>query len=150
MPRPPRADEARALYHPLNRGNARGTNFHKDEDYEAFERILAEGLERYHVRLFGYELMPNHRHLVLRPDVTKSRRKPDCLVSPVVMSFPGPTLAEARDKNIARKALGGGIQGVEVQSRLASWRWQSRKRVTCGGQPGGLVDRMLQAGKKGA
>lgn len=69
MPRPPRADEAGALYHALNRGNARGTIFHKDEDYEAFERILAEGLGRYAVRLFAHELMPNHWHLVLQPDV---------------------------------------------------------------------------------
>ena len=68
MPRPPRADEADALYHALNRGNARAPIFHKDEDYEAFERILAEGLDRYKVRLLGYELMPNHWHLVLRPE----------------------------------------------------------------------------------
>lgn len=69
MPRPPRADEAGALYHALNRGNARATIFHKDDDYAAFERILAEGLGRYEVRLLGYELMPTHWHLVLRPDV---------------------------------------------------------------------------------
>jgi putative transposase len=68
MSRPPRADEANGLYHALNRGNARATIFHKEDDYEAFERILADGLSRYAVRLFGYELMPNHWHLVLRPD----------------------------------------------------------------------------------
>ena len=45
MARPSRADEAGGLYHALNRGNARATIFHKDGDYEAFERILAEGLE---------------------------------------------------------------------------------------------------------
>lgn len=69
MPRPPRADEAGGCYHVLNRGNARNTIFHKDEDYAAFERILAEGLERYQVELFAYQLMPNHWHLVLRPEV---------------------------------------------------------------------------------
>lgn len=69
MPRPRRADEAGALYHALNRGNARRTIFHKDEDYAAFERILAEGLARYTVRLLGYQLMPNHWHLVLGPNV---------------------------------------------------------------------------------
>ena len=58
MPRPPSADEAGALYHALNRGNARASIFHKDEDYEAFERILVDGLGRYEVRLFGYERMP--------------------------------------------------------------------------------------------
>ena len=68
MSRPPRADEANGLYHALNRGNSRATIFHQEDDYEAFERILADGLSRYAVRLFGYELMPNHWHLVLRPD----------------------------------------------------------------------------------
>jgi putative transposase len=69
MPRPKRADEAGAIYHALNRGNARSAIFRKPEDYEAFERILAEGLERYPVGLIAYQLMPNHWHLVLRPNV---------------------------------------------------------------------------------
>ena len=38
MARPRRADEASGLYHALNRGNARSALFHKDADYEAFER----------------------------------------------------------------------------------------------------------------
>jgi putative transposase len=52
----------------LNRGNCRATIFRKDEDFAAFERILAEGLERYEVQLFSFQLMPNHWHLVLRPE----------------------------------------------------------------------------------
>ena len=67
MPRPPRADEAGGLYHALNRANLRATIFHKDADYLAFERILAEALELYPVRLYAYCLMPNHYHLVLSP-----------------------------------------------------------------------------------
>jgi putative transposase len=67
MPRAPRADEAGGLYHALNRGNARAAIFRKDDDYGAFERILSEGLDRYDVALFDYQLMPNHWHLVLRP-----------------------------------------------------------------------------------
>lgn len=67
MPRQKRADEAGAIYHALNRGNARQRIFHKDEDYEAFLRVLGEGLERYPVELFSLTLMPNHWHLVLRP-----------------------------------------------------------------------------------
>jgi len=67
MPRAPRADEAGGLYHALNRGNARAAIFRKDDDYAAFERILSEGLDRYDVALFVYQLMPNHWHLVLRP-----------------------------------------------------------------------------------
>ena len=68
MPRPHRADEAGGLYHALNRGNARTTIFRKDADYEAFEQILADGLERYDVQLFALQLMPNHWHFVLRPN----------------------------------------------------------------------------------
>jgi len=68
MPRPPRADEAGGLYHALNRGNARTTIFRKDADYEAFERILAEALERYDIQLFAFQLMSNHWHFVLRPN----------------------------------------------------------------------------------
>ncbi len=41
--------------------------FRKPGDYEAFERVLAEGLERYDVELLTYCLMPNHWHLVARP-----------------------------------------------------------------------------------
>ena len=53
MSRPPRADDANGLYHALNRGNSRATVFHKEGDYQAFEWILADGLSRCAVRLFG-------------------------------------------------------------------------------------------------
>ena len=69
MPRSPRADEAGGIYHALNRGNARREIFRKPEDYEAFERILGEGLECYDIELFCYQLMPNHWHLVIRSGV---------------------------------------------------------------------------------
>ena len=68
MPRPSRADEAGSLYHALNRGNARAAIFCKEADYQAFERILAQGLERYNVHLLALQLMPNHWHFVLRPN----------------------------------------------------------------------------------
>ena len=51
----------------MNRGNARSAIFHKPEDYEALEQILAEGLTRYACRILAYELMPNHWHFVLQP-----------------------------------------------------------------------------------
>ena len=67
MPRTARAIEAGLIYHVLNRGNARMKLFHKDADFEAFERVLGEGLERYPVRLLTYCLMGNHWHLVVQP-----------------------------------------------------------------------------------
>ena len=67
MPRPPRMDVAGEIYHVLNRGNGRQTIFHKDGDYDAFERVLHEGLEKHPVDLFSYQWMPNHWHMVLSP-----------------------------------------------------------------------------------
>jgi putative transposase len=69
MPRPPRADEAGGLYHALNRGNLRADIFHDEDDFVAFEKLLHEGLQRYAVELFSYQLLSNHYHLVLRPRI---------------------------------------------------------------------------------
>jgi len=67
MPRTARAVEAGTIYHVLNRGNGRMQLFHKPGDFEAFLKVLSEGLERYPVELLTYCLMSNHWHLVLRP-----------------------------------------------------------------------------------
>ena len=67
MPRPKRADEAGAIYHALNRGNGRRTIFEKPGDFDAFERILPDGLDRYPCQILSYCLMSTHWHLVLRP-----------------------------------------------------------------------------------
>ena len=55
------------VFHVLNRGNARARIFHKDADYEAFERILGEAKKRYDMRVLAFCLMPNHWHLILWP-----------------------------------------------------------------------------------
>jgi putative transposase len=67
MPRSPRAIEAGLIYHVINRGNGRLRLFRKAADFAAFEKVLAQGLERYPVDLLTYCLMDNHWHLVLRP-----------------------------------------------------------------------------------
>ena len=67
MPRQRRSDVAGVIYHALNRGNRRMRIFEKEADYEAFIRVLHEGLAKYSVELFAFTLMPNHWHLVLRP-----------------------------------------------------------------------------------
>lgn len=52
----------------LNRANARRTIFETDGDYAAFERVLAEAVERAcGIRLLTYCVMPNHWHLVVWP-----------------------------------------------------------------------------------
>jgi putative transposase len=55
------------IYHALNRGNRREAVFHKAEDYDAFVTAMADARRRLPVDIFGYCLMPNHFHLVLRP-----------------------------------------------------------------------------------
>ena len=67
MPRTARAVEGGIIYHVLNRGNGRMWLFHKTADFEAFLRVLDEGLRRYPVDLLTYALMSNHWHLVVRP-----------------------------------------------------------------------------------
>ena len=54
MPRQKRSDEAGVVYHALNRGNDRKAIFKKPEDYDAFIRILDEGLQKYPVELFAF------------------------------------------------------------------------------------------------
>ena len=68
MGRPPRAAEGGLTYHALNRANAWMTLFEGAADYDAFVRVLVEAVKRYPVRLFAFCVMPNHFHLVIRPD----------------------------------------------------------------------------------
>lgn len=67
MGRPLRAAQGGYVYHVLNRANARMKIFRKDADYEAFEAVLAEAVERTETRLLAYCVMPNHWHLVVWP-----------------------------------------------------------------------------------
>src|SRR6201987_931560 len=67
MGRLPRPVEEGLVYHALNRGNNRAEVFTGPEDHEAFLSALARTQLRYPFRLFGYCLMTNHFHLLLRP-----------------------------------------------------------------------------------
>ncbi len=67
MPRAKRKFAGGFVYHVLNRANGRLRIFRKLSDFEAFERVLAEGLRRIPMRLCGYCIMGNHWHLLLWP-----------------------------------------------------------------------------------
>src|SRR3990172_2320688 len=67
MGRPQRAADAGYVYHVLNRANARLKIFDDSGDYEAFEKVLLEAVQRSQTRLVAYCLMPNHWHLVVWP-----------------------------------------------------------------------------------
>ena len=67
MPRGARNAPGGLVYHVLNRTVARHALFQKDGDYEAFERVFTEALEKHPTRVLAYCIMPNHWHLVLWP-----------------------------------------------------------------------------------
>jgi putative transposase len=67
MPRKPRVVADGGIYHVINRGNGRQDIFHKDGDFRAFLKVLAEACERFpSVQVLCYCLMHNHWHLILR------------------------------------------------------------------------------------
>ena len=67
MGRPKRANQGGYVYHVLNRANARMPIFEDEGDYGAFEKVLAQAVERTQTRLLAYCVMPNHWHLVVWP-----------------------------------------------------------------------------------
>lgn len=67
MGRSKRITKGGYLYHVINRSNGRLRIFRKPGDFMAFEKIIAEGLPRYDMRLCGYCIMGNHWHLLLWP-----------------------------------------------------------------------------------
>jgi putative transposase len=82
MPRPLRPIADGLVYHVINRGNNRQAVFRGEGDYAAFLKAVADLKERRAFDLFGYCLMPNHLHLLVRPRAgTISRIVQSLLVS---------------------------------------------------------------------
>jgi putative transposase len=67
MPRTARSTVGGIVYHTLNRGNNRQAIFRKDADYNAFLQLMIDARQQAEVEIFGFCLMPNHWHIVLRP-----------------------------------------------------------------------------------
>ena len=67
MPRTARAAVGGVVYHLLNRGNGRMEIFREPEDHQAFIELMIDAKRRADVEIFGFCLMPNHWHLVVRP-----------------------------------------------------------------------------------
>ncbi len=82
MPRPLRPIADGLIYHVINRGNNRQTVFDSDGDYAAFLKAIADLKERRQFDLYGYCLMGNPIHLLIRPrDCSISRIAQSLLVS---------------------------------------------------------------------
>ena len=67
MPRPLRPVADGLIYHVINRGNNRQTVFASEGDFKAFLKAIADLKERIRFDLYGYCLMTNHIHLLIRP-----------------------------------------------------------------------------------
>jgi putative transposase len=68
MPRPLRPIADGLIYHVINRGNNRQKVFRKGADFLAFLKALFDLKERKPFELYGYCLLDNHFHLLLRPE----------------------------------------------------------------------------------
>ena len=67
MPRPLRPIADGLICHVVNRGNNRQTVFASEGDFKAFLQAIADLRERIRFDLYGYCLMTNHIHLLIRP-----------------------------------------------------------------------------------
>jgi len=56
------------VFHVINRGVRRLRLFDQDSDYRAWLRAFSEAQDRVPIDVFAYCLMPNHFHMVLRPN----------------------------------------------------------------------------------
>lgn len=72
MPRTGRRILPGYVQHVVNRGNGRQCIFRNPDDYKGFLLLLREAGQRFAVSLFVYCVMPNHFHLILRPDAPRA------------------------------------------------------------------------------
>lgn len=64
MPRGPRISFDNALFHIINRGNARQEVFHEESDFQRFLKTLALYKNKFGFKMYHFCLMPNHIHLL--------------------------------------------------------------------------------------
>lgn len=56
-----------AYYHVMTRGNQKQKVFRKNEDYRQYLRLLRKYKKMLQIGIYGYCMMPNHIHLIIRP-----------------------------------------------------------------------------------
>jgi REP element-mobilizing transposase RayT len=66
MARPRREWIEGGIYHVFSRGSNRQAIFLNDGDYAEFDMLLAQAFRRHEIDAFGWSLMPNHWHGVVR------------------------------------------------------------------------------------
>ena len=66
MPRSARLIMDNAIHHVITRGNQKQKIFLENNDYQKYLEILEHYKYKFWFQLFGYCLMPNHVHLIIR------------------------------------------------------------------------------------
>ncbi|MDD2447659.1 MAG: transposase [Tissierellia bacterium] len=66
MGRKPRLEYPGGVYHLIQRGNNRGFIFDNDEEKEFFISLLKEYSEKFEFEIYGYVIMSNHYHLIIK------------------------------------------------------------------------------------
>lgn len=118
MGRPRRVDVAGYAYHVLNRAVGRQMIFEIEGDFEAFESVLAEAVQRSAggVQLLSYCVMGNHWHLVVRTTA-------DGALSPFMKWL---TLTHTQRYQVAHQHVG---YGPVYQGRFKSFIIQSGEHL---------------------
>ena len=65
MSRPLRIQYSGAVYHVMNRGNARCRIFGNSDHYQLFLKCLSETVKMWETKVHAFTLLPNHYHLLL-------------------------------------------------------------------------------------
>ena len=68
MPRKARIESKSGIYHIMLRGINRQQIFEDDEDFEKFLWVMKDVKQLSRFKLYGYCLMGNHIHLLLKPE----------------------------------------------------------------------------------
>ena len=71
MPRGPRLTFDNALFHIINRGNAKQEIFHEPTDFDKYLHLLARYKEKFGFKMYHFCLMPTHPHLLWQ--ITKAK-----------------------------------------------------------------------------
>ncbi|HEX4143951.1 MAG TPA: transposase, partial [Pirellulales bacterium] len=156
MPRPLRPIDDGLIYHVINRGNNRQDVFRKQGDFEAFLQALLDLKTRKPFELYGYCLMSNHFHLLLRPiEVTISRIVQSLLVSHTQRyhrhhrsgghvwqgRFKSPVIQDDEHLLTVLRYIEANPLRAQLVERADEYPWSSYQ-VHGGGQIDALVDRV--------
>ncbi len=157
MPRPLRPIDDGLIYHVINRGNNRQRVFRKRADFAAFLQTLGELTERWPFELYGFCVLDNNFHLLLRPKATSiSRIMQSLLVSHTQRyhrhyasgghvwqgRFKSPVIQNDEHLLTVLRYIEANPLRARIVKRADEYAWSSF-RVHGAGEPHGLVDPLV-------